>query len=592
MSRQQTSSTKIPNTPLRFLWFATRPHLTVAAIALGTVTVSSLLGNGAPYIFKMIIDAATTAMHNGGGNFTGAYQWIFVYIVVITLEFLLGNVSSYAGVYWAARSQRTTYVALFTYLLYHSHAYFSDRFSGAVTNKVSHASEGSEQLLDNILYSYYPTIISFVVSSVLIFLANLYIGYIYVGLVCVLIVLNYFFVKHRRPYVVAFAEVRTALRGQAVDITSNVSAVRQFARHHHEHKHVAQYVDTRANAEIKQWQLSERALIINNSIIVLATAAIFMTTLFMLMHNKLSLGDFVMVITVMFDMQGTLIFIGNTMNRFIDLYADIEEGLVDILVPHGIVDSLSVKKLVVSKGEIVFRNVDFAFSNERVFKKLNLTIPAGQRVGIVGESGAGKSTLINLLLRQYDLQGGAIFIDGQNIAEVTQDSLRNTIAVVPQDSSLFHRTIMDNIRYGNLHATNNEVIQAAKMAHAHEFIIKAPQGYHTYVGERGIKLSGGQRQRIAIARAILKKSKILILDEATSSLDSESEVLIQQSLHTLMQKKTVLAIAHRFSTLREMNRIVVFADGKIVQDGTHKDLMKDKNNTYARLWNHQAGIFL
>jgi ABC-type multidrug transport system fused ATPase/permease subunit len=223
---------------------------------------------------------------------------------------------------------------------------------------------------------------------------------------------------------------------------------------------------------------------------------------------------------------------------------------------------------------------------------MNLTIPSHQKVGLIGASGAGKTTFISLLLRQHNVSGGAIYIDGQNIAEALQDSLREAIAIIPQEPSLFHRTIKEKIRYGKLDATDEEVEQAAKLAQAHDFIIKTPQGYETYVGERGVKLSGGQRQRIAIARAILKNAPILILDEATSSLDSESEVYIQKALKELVKNKTVIAVAHRLSTLREMDRIIVLDEGKIVQDGSHNELLKDEKGVYARLWNHQAGGFL
>jgi ABC-type multidrug transport system fused ATPase/permease subunit len=233
----------------------------------------------------------------------------------------------------------------------------------------------------------------------------------------------------------------------------------------------------------------------------------------------------------------------------------------------------------------------FDYQDNKVFQQLNLTIAAGQRLGLVGPSGAGKSTFVSLLLRQYDIESGSIEIDGQNIAEVTQDSLRAAIAVVPQEPALFHRTIRENIAYGKPDATDEEIIEVAKKAYAHDFITSLPLGYDTLVGERGVKLSGGQKQRIAIARAMLKNAPILILDEATSALDSESEVEIQKALHILMVGKTVIAIAHRLSTLREMDRIIVLENGAIAEDGTH-DTLLTYGGTYARLWAHQAGGFL
>lgn len=245
-----------------------------------------------------------------------------------------------------------------------------------------------------------------------------------------------------------------------------------------------------------------------------------------------------------------------------------------------------------TRGKIVFDRVKFHYKGtEPLFRDKSVEIAAGQKVGLVGYSGGGKTTFANLILRLYNVTGGAILIDGQDIREVTQDSLRENIAMIPQDTSLFHRSLTENIRYGRINATDDEVIEAAKKAHAHEFISRLPQGYDSLVGERGIKLSGGQRQRIAIARAILKNAPILILDEATSQLDSVTENLIQESLRELMQNKTAIVIAHRLSTLLYMDRILVFDKGRIVADGSHDELLA-RGRLYKNLWNAQVGGFL
>jgi ABC-type multidrug transport system fused ATPase/permease subunit len=256
-----------------------------------------------------------------------------------------------------------------------------------------------------------------------------------------------------------------------------------------------------------------------------------------------------------------------------------------------LLDSPSSTNLTVSRGEIEWQNINFEFGNNTIFSDFNLSIKPGERVGLVGHSGAGKTTFVSLLLRQHDVTGGSIEIDGQNIAEVTQDSLRSAIAVVPQEPMLFHRTIRENIAYGKYDATDEEIVAVAKKAQAHDFISILSEGYDTLVGERGVKLSGGQKQRVAIARAMLKDAPILVLDEATSALDSESEVAIQKALHTLMEGKTVVAIAHRLSTLREMDRIIVLENGQILEDGTHESLTQS-GGLYQRLWEHQAGGFL
>jgi ATP-binding cassette subfamily B protein len=267
------------------------------------------------------------------------------------------------------------------------------------------------------------------------------------------------------------------------------------------------------------------------------------------------------------------------------------QALTILAVPHHIVNAENATYLSISKGDIEFRNVFFSYDKSTpLFENLSFFIKGGEKIGVVGHSGSGKTTLANLLVRLYDVDAGAILIDNQNIKEIRQKSLHNSISFIPQDPMLFHRTIFENIQYGKLEATEEEVISAAIQAHADEFIKSFPLGYQTLVGERGAKLSGGQRQRLAIARAILKNSKILILDEATSALDSLTEKYIQEGLDILMKNKTVLVIAHRLSTLLKMDRIFVFKEGKIVEQGTHKQLLA-KKGTYAQLWSMQANKY-
>lgn len=278
--------------------------------------------------------------------------------------------------------------------------------------------------------------------------------------------------------------------------------------------------------------------------------------------------------------------------EFFEYLGNISDGVSVFVQSHEIVDQPDAPALRIERGEIEFDDVSFTYKEGLpVFENLSVTIAPKQQVGLVGFSGSGKSTFVNLMLRLFEAQGGAIRIDGQNILEVTQDSLRENISMIPQDPQLFHRSLMENIRYGRLEASDDEVIAAAKKAHAHEFIMQTEKQYDSLVGERGVKLSGGQRQRISIARAILKDSPILILDEATSSLDSHTEKKIQLGLETLMQGRTVVVIAHRLSTISHMDRILVFDQGRIVEDGSHQQLLL-RDGHYAHLWNMQAGGFL
>jgi ATP-binding cassette subfamily B protein len=284
---------------------------------------------------------------------------------------------------------------------------------------------------------------------------------------------------------------------------------------------------------------------------------------------------------------------GKIIMKIYEKLAEAEEMTVILNTPHEIVDIKNADDLKVKFGKINFKNVGFAYEeDESIIDNFSLEIKAKETVALIGTSGAGKTTLTKLLLRMFDIQKGKILIDGQDISQVTQESLRNNISLVPQDPILFHRSLMENIRYGKFDATDEEVIRAAKLAHCDEFISKLHFGYDTFVGERGIKLSGGERQRVAIARAILRNAPILILDEATSSLDSESENFIQDSLDELMKNKTVIVIAHRLSTVKKVDRIVVIENKKIVEDGTHINLIKLKRGIYNKLWNIQVGGFI
>ena len=273
--------------------------------------------------------------------------------------------------------------------------------------------------------------------------------------------------------------------------------------------------------------------------------------------------------------------------------ADSKEMVEILETPHQIKDTPGAKILADAKGKIDFENIVFGFQDDRIIlKDFDLSINSGEQVAIVGSSGAGKTTLTGLLLRLFEPTGGRILIDGNDIREITQESLRKNISLVPQDPVLFHRSILENIRYGRPEASDEEVIAAAQMAHCDKFVQKMPAGYQTMVGERGVKLSGGERQRVAIARAILKRAPILILDEATSSLDSKSEALIQDALDALMKDQTVIAIAHRLSTIRKMDRVVVLKGGTIIEQGSHQSLIRKRDGVYRKLWRLQSSGFI
>ncbi len=579
---------EIPKTPLRFVYFVAKQNARLGILAIVCVTIAQLCGVYLPVILKYIVDRAL--LGSGVSNDIG--MWIFLFPFTMLLMFLFYRVSGFVGMVWLTRTEMFAYRTLFDYLTNHSHSYFSNRFAGSITNKIHHASEGSFRLLHDSLWGQYDAVFRIVASGVLFFLTSMWVGIAFVVLVLFLVPLNIYIVRLRRPFVVDYSIQKTRLRGSAVDVITNIGAVRQFARREDEYKMIDGVTEKVRTSDVRQWRMSEWALTLNNVLIVSALGLMLFVMYEGWVVGTVTSGDFVLVLTLLLSLSGTLVFIGSSMNQFIRVYGEVEEGLAEVLLPYEIVDGDTAQKLTVKNGEVLWNNVTFRYGDNTVFDAFNLTIKEGERIGLVGQSGAGKTTFVSLMLREHDLTGGAISIDGQNIAEVTQDSLREHIAVVPQEPMLFHRSIKDNIAYGKPDATMEEIIAVAKKAEAHDFITVLSEGYDTLVGERGVKLSGGQKQRIAIARAMLKNAPILILDEATSALDSESEVAIQKALHELMEGKTVIAIAHRLSTLREMDRIIVLEKGKIVEDGTHATLTKKRGGIYARLWKHQAGGFL
>ncbi len=580
----------IPNSPIRYLLHISKPHTRWAVGAFFAVTIAQVVGTAVPYIFKSIIDAAQAVTQKTGTTET-VWFWVILYPVSVAIMFAAWRISGFVGMQWVTRLNASSYTTLFKHLSSHSHTYFSNRFAGSLSSKVSHASEGTQSLAEAFLWNYYPTIISFFLTAGLIATSSGYAAIIFITLLVILIPTNILLARYRRPHVVQFSAQATKARGNAVDAITNIAAVRQFSRYESEFKRFGQEIQSMRLLNLKQWRISEWGLTTNNVIIVCFEALVLAVTLTTWTQGKMTIGELVMVLTLMVNVQGSLVFIGSSMNGFIRRYGEIEEGLQDILIEHDIVDTPEAEVLTVTDGEITWSGVNFAFGTNIVFQDFHLTIKPHERVGIVGSSGAGKTTFVSLLLRQHELEHGEILIDGQNIATVTQESLRTHVAVVPQEPMLFHRSIRENIAYGKLDATDAEIADVAKKAQAHDFVTSLPEAYETLVGERGVKLSGGQKQRIAIARAMLKNAPILVLDEATSALDSESEVAIQKALHELMVGKTVIAIAHRLSTLREMDRIIVLEKGKIVEDGTHGALI-EQNGIYARLWAHQAGGFL
>ncbi len=575
--------------PLRFFLFASQPHWKAAVGAFIFASLGNAFSASVAYVFKLMTDAVVSLVR--GGSYDALYMAVGATILALALAKLFWRISGFAGARWATGASATARYALTSYVTLHSRAYFSDRFAGSIMNKIRHAATGMREIVDVFLWEFLELGVNAIASFILIFLVSPPIAWIFLAWVFIILLLNVYLGIRRVPLSARAHNLETTLNGATVDLLTNVSAMQEYARREFEIERLKGATEDRRRAHLASWFFGEWTRVLNSILLVVFGTGMVFTTVSFSRAGLLSFGDIILVITIIFRIEGLLQSLGSNFNKFAEVWGEIGESLEEIIAPHEITNKPNAADLRVSEGVLSFNGATFAYGDNVVFKSLNLHIPAGERVGIVGRSGAGKSTLVRLILHHHNLDAGTITIDGIDIATVTQESLRNAISVVPQEPLLFHRTIRENIAYGNPLASEEDIIEAAKSAQAHGFISRLPNGYDAMVGERGIKLSGGERQRIAIARAILKNAPILLLDEATSALDSESEVAIQKALQELMRGKTVLAIAHRLSTLREMDRIIVLDAGKVVESGTHEELV-DGKGIYAQLWAHQAGGFL
>ncbi|MES2931160.1 MAG: ABC transporter ATP-binding protein [Patescibacteria group bacterium] len=495
--------------------------------------------------------------------------------------------------YLEAKVMVDLYNRAFAYLIGHSHDFFSKNFAGSLQRRVSRYAQSFESVIDIFTFNFFSTAVFAVGVVIVLIQRNVYIGLGILGWTIVFIWIQILMTKWRQPLRVARAAEESNVTGVLSDSVSNQSTISLFAADTHERGILGDALTKWYKATMKSWTADVWIMAIQGILAIAIELALLGGAVLLWQEGLITVGDFVLIQVYILGLIDRVWGIGGSMRRMFTAFADANEMIEIFDTPHSVMDAPDARPLIVDKGQISLEKVSFGFSEERVIlSDFNLVVAPGEKIALVGPSGAGKSTVTKLLLRMYDVTSGSIRVDGQNIAEVTQTSLRDAISFVPQEPILFHRSLRDNIRYGRPEATDDEVIDAAKKAHCHEFIESLKEGYETHVGERGVKLSGGERQRVAIARAILKNAPVLILDEATSALDSESEALIQDALRVLMQGKTVIVIAHRLSTIMTMDRIIVIEGGKIAAEGTHDELVTHKGGLYQKLWSIQAGGFL
>jgi ATP-binding cassette, subfamily B, bacterial len=578
----------ITKNPLRFFLLVSKPHTLWAVLSITSVIVASSLNAVVPYIYKIITDGALAL---ADGSYELIVWGVGAYFASSLGAHMMWRVSGFMGMRWAIRARSTARSALIARLLGHSFDYFSNRFGGALLSKVKQAGDGIGNMVETFLWQVLGFAISVIVAFVIVFMTSPLIGVVMLVLVGVIVPYSYIASRRRIPIAIANQAAETALNAATVDALTNIFSVHEYARDGFELSRIKEFLTRRAATGLRNWSSGEWMLFWNGVFINVFMAGAVFLSIYLAVKGNLTPGDVVLFLAMVWLLEEKFISLGNQFNRITEVWGQVSESLSDILIEQEIVDKPDALPLEIGYASIKFDTVTFEYESKKVFDKFSLTIPKGQKVGLVGRSGAGKTTLMKLLLRHYDVSQGSISIDRQDIRDITRSSLREAVAVVPQDPLLFHRSIRDNIAYGRPGASMVEIVEATKAAQAHDFIENLKDGYDSLVGERGIKLSGGQRQRVALARAILKDAPILLLDEATSSLDSESEAAIQKALYALMEGRTVLAIAHRLSTLRAMHRIVVMDEGRIIEDGTHEELLA-KRGLYADLWSHQAGGFI
>ena len=586
-----------PKTLVAFCKFYTRGAWPViiamailtAAIALVEVTLFGFLGNVVDWLSSHTRETFLAAE----GNKLIAIALVSVFVLPLLALFqslfvhqsLLGNYPM--RIRWQVHR----------YLLKQSMTFYQDEFAGRVATKLMQTAlavrETVMKVLDVLNY------VSFYFLGVLVLLASLdwlFMVPMLVWLGAYIMMLRYF-IPRLRKIGQTQADARSTMTGRIVDSYTNIATVKLFSHSHREEEFAKEGMEeflATVHGQMRLVTLFHFMLYAINALLLFAVSAIGIN---LWLAGAVTVGSVAVPISLVLRMHGMSQWIMWEVSALFENIGTVEDGITSISMPRLVQDAPGAKPLVVAKGGIGFENIDFHYGKGGgVIDGLHLIIKPGEKIGLVGRSGAGKSTLVNLLLRFYDLEKGRITIDGQDIAKVTQDSLREHIGMVTQDTSLLHRSVRDNILYGRPSAGEEAMREAASRAEADRFIAelndpKGRKGFDAHVGERGVKLSGGQRQRIAIARVMLKDAPILILDEATSALDSEVEAAIQENLYRLMEGKTVIAIAHRLSTIAALDRLIVLDKGRIVEDGSHAQLIA-KGGIYAGLWERQSGGFL
>lgn len=574
------------------MWKGIRPQAWLFWIALFFNIAANIIGSVfIPLNYKQFFDILTTGTPESAAPILlSIVLAIFLYNAA---QMLFRRLRDFCVSTLEANTMARLRQTAFNYLIRHSHGFFANSFTGSLVQRVSRLARSLERILDTLYFSVIPLLITVLSAVIVTYTIEPVFSYVIIGWVSIFFLLNFLFAVWRVRYNIQVATADSKTTGTLADIISNQSAVSLFAAFIEEENRVRTVTNDQARITRFTWNLGNAFDAVQAVLIIIAEFLLFYYGVQYWAAGIVTVGTLVLAQVYLIQISAQLWDFGRIVRTVYEVYADSKEMVEIMKLEHEVKDAIDAKDLAVSKGEVEFDSVSFNFKQSGdVLKNISLNIKGGEKVALVGPSGAGKTTFVRLLLRIYEVSSGRILIDGQEIQKATLDSLHRAVSLVPQEPVLFHRTLLENIRYGRPGASDEEVIEAARLAHCDEFIEVLPDKYETFVGERGVKLSGGERQRVAIARAILKNAPILILDEATSSLDSHSERMIQDALKNLMAGKTAIVIAHRLSTIRSMDRTVVIDQGQIIEDGTHEELLKKERGMYKKLWELQAGGFI
>jgi len=580
-------------TAWRFIGYVARGRYRNWLLVLATgEALNAACGITLPYALSRIISNVTNSKNPSAPVMQALWAPLTLFVALCAGELVFGRVNAAIHMRMAPRQRQYVSRSLFHYLHRHSHRYLTENFAGALAHRISETSHGVNNVLWALITELWPITIVIAVANALLLSASpwlgLFSGLWSVGFIAVSLAMS----RRTQPLAFAASNARSHTVGMVVDSVSNHATVRSFARLDHERVRLDDAYGSELTTVLRANLAMEHVRLFQFAASAVLKAGTVAVSVWLWSRGRIGVSEFVLAISL------ALLIIAEVRNlsrRFLELFeslGNVGSGVRAIFQPHELPDHPDARACELESGTIELHEVDFRYpQGAQVFRGLSLSIPAGQRVGLVGLSGSGKSTFVSMIMRLYDAKSGSIRIGGHELCALTQDALHRQIGLIPQDPTLFHRSLRENIRYGRIEATDVEVEEAARRARAHEFIREIPEGYEAMVGERGVKLSGGQRQRIAIARVMLKNAPVLILDEATSSLDSITEQEIQAALDDAMVGKTVIVIAHRLSTIAHLDRILVFSNGEIVEDGSHAELAASRG-AYYELWSRQSSGLL